>query len=84
MNTVSKKSLLLLMFGLVCLLVVGVVFFKYFRSSTPVSASDQKMSCPNTIRVDCSNTTGMRNPNCHPAYLQWAKTNCPKFEGASY
>lgn len=40
--------------------------------------------CPETDWVDCMPILGTAEPQCSPKYLQWAKDNCPNFQGAAY
>jgi len=40
--------------------------------------------CPTTGYVDCMPGPGPVKSNCSSAYLQWAKKNCPNFNGAAY
>ncbi|HAP38098.1 hypothetical protein A2410_00625 [Candidatus Shapirobacteria bacterium RIFOXYC1_FULL_38_24] len=40
--------------------------------------------CPNSPWVDCMpSPDSPPKPQCHSDYLQWARQNCPDFQGAA-
>jgi len=41
-------------------------------------------TCPAQKWVDCIPPIGDSKPECAQAYLDWAKSHCPDFEGAAY
>ncbi len=46
---------------------------------------DTENVCPDSEWVNCmpGPDVGAR-PNCEPEFLEWAKDNCPNFQGAAY
>ncbi len=50
--------------------------------------TDQSYSCPKSEFINCMPQIGVTPPpaneSCNPAYLDWAKANCPNFQGPVY
>lgn len=53
-------------------------------SSGPSSNNQQSYSCPQTEWVNCMPGPGVGDrPYCQEDFLEWAKANCPGFQGAA-
>ena len=52
-----------------------------FFLTTPEASAGY--TCPPGEWVDCMPGPGPQNPQCVPAFLDWAKANCPGFQGAA-
>ena len=48
------------------------------------SEESRDFQCPETDWVDCMPGPGRKNPLCSPKFLDWAKANCPGFQGGAY
>lgn len=53
-----------------------------FPTPTP-TPTVPKYICPTSEWVDCMPGPGPLKTQCQPDYLNWAKINCPNFEGAA-
>ncbi len=45
---------------------------------------DVEYTCPKDSSIDCMPGPGKRSSQCAPAYIKWAKENCPGFGGVVY
>lgn len=52
-------------------------------SSPTLSPSPVIFTCPTSSWVDCMPGPDKPNPQCAKEYLEWARANCPGFEGAA-
>lgn len=68
-----------------------LTLYPYYQVSTPTvtrpipvpTANIFKYTCPKGEWVDCMPGPGPTKAQCQPGYLEWAKTNCPGFQGAA-
>lgn len=73
----------------VTLLLLSIVFLIYlytkvFLSDAKKVETPNRYLCPVTEWLDCMPKIGPVSEKCEPAYIQWAKNNCPNFKGGAY
>ena len=58
---------------------------QYFDSiaNTFKFVNDSDYTCPDSEWIDCMPGPGPAKPQCQPDFLNWAKANCPGFQGAA-
>ncbi|NTU74275.1 hypothetical protein HGB07_09140 [Candidatus Roizmanbacteria bacterium] len=62
-----------------------VLIQKNTSSQIPTSKPNvnNKYICPKQAWIDCMPGPDKPKANCEPAFLKWAKANCPGFEGVA-
>lgn len=81
------KSKILLFPALACVIILSsfLIIMSPLGSETLVSLpTPTPYICPTTEWVDClPSVSNTPLPECQPDFLNWAKDNCPGFQGAT-
>ncbi len=57
---------------------------KVVKTKPTITVAPNNYQCPEDEWVNCMPPISIDKNDCKPQFLQWAKTNCPKFKGAAY